>query len=118
MTRADRILIVGVVLIALVCVPLVSWAAPAEQVTITGPKGVTRIDPATDASYEVAGRIGVVEIEVVGGQVSVRESCCPDGLCMRAGTLAPGKPLVCAPNGVVVAFGSVGGGEALDAVSR
>lgn len=118
MTRADRILIAGLLVVAMVCVPLVTWAAPADRVTIAGPQGVTGIDPTEDAVLTVAGRLGQVVVRVEDGRVRVEESCCPDGLCMRAGTLAPGRPLVCAPNGVVVSYGTKGGEGALDAVSR
>lgn len=118
MTRADRILILGLITVAVLCVPLVTWAAPSDRVTISGPQGVTGVDPDKDATYAVAGRLGTVEVRVQAGRIRVRESCCADALCVRAGVLAPGKPLVCAPNGVVISYGSAPGEEALDAVSR
>lgn len=108
------LLIAGTVL----SVPLVSLAMPATgTVEITGPAGITRIDPQVDASYRVQGRGGTVLVVARAGEVYVAESSCPDGVCMRSGTLAAGKPLVCAPNGVVVAYES-GRGAALDAISR
>lgn len=116
MTRADRILIAVLVACAVLSAPLVTWAMPrSESVTISGPAGVTRIDPSVDATYHVTGRIGPVTVVSQAGQVRVTDSTCPDGICVRSGALGPGRPLVCAPNGVVVSFGGQGG---LDAVSR
>ncbi len=118
MTRADRILIVVLLAVAVLCVPLVSLAMPAAgSVTITGPEGQTQIDPSVNGTFRVAGRLGSVTIVVRDGVVSCSQSGCPDHICVRAGSLAPGKPIICAPNGVVVAYDARSEGG-LDAVSR
>jgi len=117
-TRADRILLIALVACVVLSVPLVSWAMPAgEAVTISGPFGVTRVDPGTDSVFRVQGRVGVVTVVVRDGQVFCSESDCPDSVCVHMGSLAPGRPIVCAPNGVTVAYAE-GRNGALDAVSR
>ena len=118
MTRADRILLVVLVAITVMSAPLVTWAMPAGgPVSITSPHGTTRVDPNLDSSYRVQGRLGTVTVVVRDGAVFCSESECPDEVCVRSGILAAGRPIVCAPNGVVVMY-AASEREALDAVSR
>ncbi len=118
MTRGD-LGIVGIV-VALVVGSLLLAAAPNaadSSAIIKGPSGVTRVSLDHDATYVVEGALGAVTFEVADGTMRCTESSCPDHLCMRAGTLAPGQPIVCAPNRVIVRLADRSRGD-LDAVSR
>jgi len=117
-TRADRILLVVLVAITVMSAPLVTWAMPAKgAVSIVGPYGTTQVDPNLDSAYRVEGRLGTVTVVVRDGAVFCSESECPDEVCVHSGDLAAGRPIVCAPNGVVVMYAAPEKG-ALDAVSR
>ncbi|MBE0475526.1 MAG: NusG domain II-containing protein [Coriobacteriia bacterium] len=114
MTRGDRIVVAVVGALALAAVPLSSRAiaGPEGGVTVRSPQGVSRF--AEDARLKVAGSRGELVVEVAGGRARVLEADCPDQVCVRSGWSSAGRPVVCAPNRVVIE--SAGG--SLDAVSR
>ncbi len=119
MTRGDHAIVALVVALALVVVPVTIGASvrsPAEAV-LTGPAGSNSVPLDVPATYAVEGRGGVVTVRVADGRAWIAHAECPDGLCVRFGAAAPGRPVVCAPNGVAV---SVQAGErgALDARTR
>ncbi len=52
-----------------------------------------------DTSFEVAGFLGPVRIEIVGGSVRFKDSSCPQKICEKTGPIyRRGSVLVCAPN--------------------
>lgn len=122
MTRADRILIAIVACIAIASVPLVymasAIAAGSRNVAVVeAPGGRTVLDLTKDGLYEIQGRRGVLHLRVAGNEVRAVDAECPDQVCVRSGAARPGRPIVCAPNGVSVSLsGSPKGG--VDAVSR
>jgi hypothetical protein len=109
-TRADRLLIVVLAVVALLAWPLAASAGSAgARVEITGPDGFTGVSLADEASLVVAGSSGEVLVEVSGDHVRVAEADCPDQVCVRTGAVAAaGSVIACVPNGVVV---RVTGGE-------
>lgn len=118
MTRGD-LGIIGIVVAILVASVLVA-AVPrtsTSEALIKGPGGETIISLDRDATYRVQGAIGEVVIEVEDGEARCVESSCPDQICVESGALAPGRPIVCAPNHVVVTLRTGERGQ-LDAVSR
>ena len=119
MTRADRILVAVLALAIVLSLPLVSIASshtPSDAV-VKAPEGRTVLDLSKDGVFEIQGRQGVVRLSVSRGQVSALSADCPDQICVRSGAARPGRPIVCAPNGVSVTLsGSQEGG--VDAVSR
>ncbi len=88
----------------------------ADEAILNGPNGSTSVNLSLDATYVVAGAVGSVEFSVRDGEIVCVDSSCSDGLCQHMGPLKPGRPIVCAPNGVIARFDRPGGG--LDAVSR
>ncbi|MFU8891678.1 MAG: NusG domain II-containing protein [Anaerosomatales bacterium] len=118
MTRGDTLVVVAVVALALLSVPsAAAMLAPAGDAAIlSGPAGSTTVELASPGTYVVEGHVGRVVFEVAGGEVIATAADCPDRLCVRMGAVAPGRPIVCAPNGVSATLAS--GGEGLDAVSR
>lgn len=119
MTSGDRILVFLVAAAVLVSVPLVSLASSGQPgaVRLDAPGGSSEVSLVHDGRYVVEGRSGRVVVEVAAGAARVVEADCPDQLCVRMGRARPGRPVVCAPNGVSVSL-SVQDGGALDAVSR
>jgi hypothetical protein len=100
-----------------------SWAAlwsgggPAEYAEISAPGAPPqRLALASDASVEIAGRLGASHIEVRDGRVRFNDSPCVGRQCVHAGWLSrSGQVAACLPNGVVVEVG--GGRREFDAVS-
>lgn len=42
------------------------------------------------------------EITIADGRVYMSRADCPDKICVHMGYAAPGKPIVCLPNGVII----------------
>lgn len=111
MTRADRLLVVALALVAALSWPLVAGASSqgAPEVVITSRSGTTTAPLDEDATLVVEGASGPVVVTVERGRVRVAESGCPDQVCVRTGPVsAPGSVIACVPNGVTV---RVGGGD-------
>ncbi|MBE0418431.1 MAG: NusG domain II-containing protein [Coriobacteriia bacterium] len=119
MTRGDTLVVVAVVALALLSAPTAgALVAPAGGMAVLrGPAGSTTVDLSSPGRYIVSGRTGDVVFEVDEGAITVTSADCPDQLCVRMGAAAPGRPVICAPNGVSATFAN-GPGESLDAVSR
>jgi hypothetical protein len=119
MTRGDVLVVIAIVAVALLSVPSAgAMLAPAGGAAVLhGPGGSTTVDLSSPGTYVVEGRSGQVEFRVADGEVFATSAECPDHLCVGMGAAAPGRPVVCAPNGVSASIVS-GRGEGLDAVSR
>lgn len=118
MTRGDKVLIALVTLAVVASVPVSAGAlsGAGSGAKVVAPGGETALDLRLDGRYSVQGRTGTLVLEVADGAVRCVDADCPDGVCLRSGAARPGKPIVCAPNGVSVTVSRRGGG--LDAVSR
>lgn len=117
MTRGDRMLLAGLVLVAVLSLPVAAAMARPDAVVLRGPAGATHVDPSIDATYRIEGLTGEVVFTVNDGAVRCVSSNCPDQVCVHAGTVRPGAPVICAPNGVIAECDS-SGEVGLDAVSR
>jgi len=123
MTRGDLKLLAFLVVAAVAAVPT-SWMAghSAEaSAVIRSPYGESTIALDTPGIYAIDGRLGEVVFEVRDGELVCVESTCPDKLCVHMGRVAPGRPVVCAPNGVTAMLATQPNGleeASLDAVSR
>jgi hypothetical protein len=120
MTRADRMLIAIMAVLAIVAWPLAAARANggADAVVVTGPEGTSTLSLHEDCELEVDGDLGSVTVRILDGRVSVVQSGCPDMTCVRSGPIsAPGSVVACVPNGVVLRVeGS--GDDVLDARIR
>jgi hypothetical protein len=118
-SRADRIVIAIIALVAVAAWPLVAAAGGgSDDVVIAGPAGTTVVPLHVDGTFMIEGLGGPVTVVVSDGWVRVSDSCCPDHVCMRSGAIsAPGSLIACVPNGVVVRVGG-GGDDGLDARVR
>ena len=95
MKKADKILIVCIMIVAVVlCVPL--FFSKNE-------KQVLRIDLSKDKTYVVNGKLGKVHIEVKQKKVRVTQEKSPHHYCSKQGYVSDANvPIVCLPNETVV----------------
>lgn len=119
MTRADRLLVVALAVLALIAWPLVAAAAGSGQrVTISGPAGESVVALSEPGTLLVEGRAGTVCVVIEGETVRVTEADCPDQVCVKTGAISSaGAVIACVPNGVVVQVEG-GGDGGLDARIR
>jgi hypothetical protein len=118
-TRGDWLVVVTVIAAALLLAPQAGAIVTPDggSVVLRGPEGVTTVSLMESGRYVVPGRGGAVVFAVEDGLVSVVSAECPDQICLHSGAAAPGRPVICAPNGVSATMLS-GRAEGLDAVSR
>lgn len=96
------------------------FARPGSTAVVTTPDGETvlRLDRPSTVSF--TGRNGIVlTVEVADGRVRVRESGCPDQICVHSGWLsASGQSAACVPAGIAVrvSAGSASSGD-VDAIT-
>jgi hypothetical protein len=111
--------VVAVVLLALLAVPMsgIALSHDGDSVLLSGPAGATKVSLDEPGRYEVVGSHGAVVFEVSDEGVRAVAAECPDGVCVRSGYARPGRPIVCAPNGVAATLSSGMNGD-VDAVSR
>lgn len=121
MTRGDRFLI-GLVALAIVASVPISAAAlvgGGHAARVKGPAGSTKLDLRHDGTYTIEGRTGDVVVRVTDGAARCVSADCPDKVCVHSGEARPGRPIVCAPNGVTVSVASDRTDDrSIDAVSR
>lgn len=125
MTRWDIVLVVALLGLSAFGVPAVLAAAPlpdsAPSVVVRGPGGETVIPLDAEGLYHVQGAYSEVVFEAHAGRVRCVRSECDDKICVNAGDVGPGRPVVCAPNGVTAVLSEKDGSgrrAGLDAVSR
>ncbi|MBN1542167.1 NusG domain II-containing protein [candidate division KSB1 bacterium] len=104
LTPADRIVILLPLALGLFFV-LQDLRAPRSdraRVTAEG-QAELLIDLSVDSSYRVSGPLGMTELRVADGRVSIVASPCRQQLCVAAGEIwRQGQLLVCAPNRILV----------------
>lgn len=120
MTRGDVGIIVFIVLATALSVLTTGMAQPATaaEAVIVGPGGRSLVDLAHDDTLVVDGRTGPVTFRVHDGSLTCVDADCPDHVCIRMGDVRPGRPVVCAPNGVSAMLNYTEAGQGYDAVSR
>ena len=70
-----------------------------------------------EKTVSVKGTLGDSVVEIKNGKVHMKESPCPNKLCIHQGWLDSGA-IICLPNKVVITVGTDEGGKAYDAVTR
>lgn len=105
MTKADKILIVCIMILSIGCIfPLLHHAPQAKvAVVLVSNKEVLRIDLSENKTYSVKGKLGKVHIQVKDGKVRVNQEKSPHHLCSKQGYVSNAHtPIVCLPNETVV----------------
>ncbi|MBB5182869.1 NusG domain II-containing protein [Catenisphaera adipataccumulans] len=109
MTRADKILIVAIMILSAgLIVPLLNHVPQASQAVVTvSDQEVMRIDLSKDGKYSVDGKLGKVYIQVKDGQIRVTQENSPRHICSQQGYVSdPNTPIVCLPNETVITIES------------
>lgn len=105
MTKADKILIVCLMVISIfLVVPILGGYEASESAVVTvKQKEVLRIDLSKDDLYQVEGVLGPVKIEVKDRKVRVTQENSPHHVCSKQGFVSSANtPIVCLPNETVV----------------
>jgi len=123
--RAADLLLAGAA--GLVALGLTSWsgrtpigsAAPIQAVVSVGGTQVLTVDLRQDGLYPLDLAEGHMVVEVLDGAVRVRESGCPDQVCVLTGWIRhPGEMIICVPYRVVVQIPQAPQGRGPDAILR
>ncbi len=92
--------------------------APASQVSVQYPDGhVEYVSLSHKKEIRISGNNGIaLVVEIADGRACVRESSCPDQVCVHSGWLSrSGQTAACVPAGVCVQI--VGGEPTVDGVT-
>jgi hypothetical protein len=126
MTKADKILLAGLLLASLITGGALygRWFLPAARtgqvqavVSVQG-KVVRTVELHPDArlTWPVQGGRVPATVEVDGVRVRMLEAGCANGICLKQGWIEqPGQSVVCVPGEIVI---RIEGAAALDAVTR
>ena len=99
-TKKDLILLFVVLLAGVVGVVLMNSAETGESAQIIVDGETTEII-ALDENYEK--QINGVVVCCENGEIFIKNSVCPDKVCMRSGRISKsGESIICAPNRVAV----------------
>jgi len=112
MTRADKLLIAFILLIAVAgyfLVPLLSDEGLEKTNIIIKMKGqvvkTVPIEENKKSAFTLRGDKGPFTVEVDGGRVRMVESTCPDKICVKRGWISnPGETIICVPYEVIIYF--------------
>lgn len=123
MRKGDKLLLAGLLVVALLLaialygrhlLPAGDGTAHA-MVTVDG-KHFRTVALSEPTTFTVLGESGPAIVEVVGGQLRMREAECPEGLCLKQGWIGrPGQSIVCVPGRIVI---RIEGAAVLDGVTR
>lgn len=126
MTRGDKFLLAGLLLVSLLSMAALYGRFPffpgkgesARAVISVQGKVVRTIDLPAGArsSVIIPGRLGPSTVEVEGARIHMHEAPCPGKICVSQGWIShPGQSIVCIPGEILV---RIEGEAPLDAVTR
>ncbi len=119
-TRADVILIGGIVLLSLLILMASKFGKPKGSLVEISVRGKVYMKQSLnqDAIVDVPGLLGNTVVKISNQRVSILSSPCRDKICVHMGTIdAHGGVLVCVPNEVSVRVVS-DTNETFDALTR
>ncbi len=105
MRRGDIVVLVLSAVAIVACCVLIWWPrAGGDTVIVQTPAGEQRYRLSEDRTVTVIGEGDIVlTVEISGGQVRVKDSGCPDHVCVHSGWLSKsGQAAACVPAGVSV----------------
>lgn len=115
LTRSD----VTVIALLVITILFISIRAPYRsteaEIYVNG-KAYMKVDLSKDATYNIENHM---TIEVLAGKIRVKDSDCPEKLCIKQGWISsPGIPIVCLPNKIVIEIIGTTSSETMDAITR
>ncbi len=104
-TRFDKLLIAGLLIIAILGLAHVKYRSGGTDtvVVIVDGKEIIRMPLAEDQRFSVDGPLGQTEIEVKDKRVRVIDSPCKRKICVQTGWIDKSyRTIICIPNRVVI----------------
>jgi len=72
-------------------------------VEIKSPGSIIKLPLSANREIQIKGAYGEVMVGISGGSARIKRASCPDGLCLRMGSISrPGQAIVCVPNHISV----------------
>ena len=105
LTRYDRFLIIGLIVLGLLGLVIVRYVAGGSDTVVVQVDGaeVIRASLSHDRRFSVEGPLGKTEIEIKDKRVRVVDSPCGRKICIQTGWIhKPYQTIICAPNHVVI----------------
>ena len=112
MTRADKTLIISVLLVGLVMyfvMPLFQATGLQKTQAIIKMEGqIVKTVPLAEnesSRFTLQGKNGPFTVETQAGRIRIVESTCPDKFCVKRGWISsPGESIICVPYEVIIYF--------------
>lgn len=120
LTRYDKLLIIGLLAVALLCLGIVRYGVGRTDTVVVQVDGeeVIRASLVEDRRFWVDGPLGKTEIEIKGKRVRVVDSPCDKKICVRTGWIdKPYQTIICVPNRIVVRLLGSGDKDKLDGIT-
>ena len=120
LTRYDRFLIAGLVVIALLALVVIRYRAGGVDTVLVRVDGkeVFQAPLSDDRRLSVDGPLGKTEIEIKDGRVRVVDSPCRRKTCVHAGWIDKAyQTIVCMPNRVVIRLTGGGDSDGIDGIT-
>ncbi|MBI5195991.1 MAG: NusG domain II-containing protein [Nitrospirae bacterium] len=115
----DKLIFLLLIILTVISFPLAKkFIHPGNLVKIASDNKIAYVLPLDEAeTVTVKGAAGDSVIEIKNRKVRMKESPCPNKLCVRQGWIESGA-IVCVPNRVVVTISNDENNGQYDAVSR
>ena len=120
LTRWDKFLVIGLLMLALLCFGILRYRAGGTSVVVVQVDGqeVMRRSLANDGLFSVEGPLGITQIEITDKRVRVVDSPCPRRICVDTGWIDKSyQTIICAPNRVVISLRSSRDNDKLDGIT-
>ncbi len=107
LTRYDRLLIAGLLVLALLGLGVIRFRAGGSDTVVVQVDGqeVFRSSLADDRRFSVDGPLGKTEVEIRDRRVRVIDSPCRRKTCVHTGWIhRPYQTIICMPNRVVISL--------------
>ena len=100
-----KIILIVIIISIVICTFCIykSYTSIANYVEVNTPYNRTLYSIESNQTFAAEGKIGKVIIEIRDKKVRVKESSCPNQVCVKTGWInRNGEIIVCAPNEVTV----------------
>ena len=118
MTSADKILLIALILLSASGFIFIKKAFPQGSdvgIEVNG-KPVYRLPLNKDTTVRVIGASGDTIVEIKNRRVRIKESSCPNKICIHNGWVENGA-IICLPNKVLVRIGGAEDNKTIDAIT-
>ena len=112
LSQLDRIIVAALLILCVVLFVVVGMRAPGQSVQVRQGNNVIYKAPlAVDLRVDLAGPLGITELEIIAGQVRIISSPCRFKVCIGMGKIGrSGEIIACVPNRLLVQIVGQNGG--------